>query len=95
MNITPKFDFNNDLIRLAELFRERGATLFVVGGHVRNTILGKRISDTDITSRLRPDEVLELCERAGFKTVPKGIAFGMVEIHIGDGAYEHTTFRSD
>lgn len=95
MNITPKFDFNNDLIRLAKLFRERGATLFVVGGHVRNTILGKRISDTDITSRLRPDEVLELCERAGFKTVPKGIAFGMVEIHIGDGAYEHTTFRSD
>lgn len=89
------FSFEPELIRLAELVRESGAELFVVGGHVRNTLLGLPVSDTDITSALRPDAVMALCSGAGFTVVPKGIEFGMVEIHIGDKAYEHTTFRSD
>ena len=90
-----KLTFDPELNTLAELVRDKGAELFVVGGHVRNVLLGLRVSDTDITSRLRPDEMTDLCEKAGFKVVPKGIDFGMVEVHIGDKAYEHTTFRSD
>jgi tRNA nucleotidyltransferase (CCA-adding enzyme) len=87
--------FEPQLIRLAELVRDKGAELFVVGGHIRNTLLGVPISDTDIASALRPEEVVAMCEEAGLKTVPKGIAFGMVEVHIGGKAYEHTTFRRD
>lgn len=90
-----KFDFETELTDLAELVRSRGARLFVVGGFVRNTLLGLRVSDTDVTSRLRPDEVLALCGENGFKVVKKGVDFGMVEIHIGEKSYEHTTFRSD
>ncbi|MBO4562864.1 MAG: CCA tRNA nucleotidyltransferase [Clostridia bacterium] len=89
------FTFDPELNTLAELVRDRGAELFVVGGHVRNTLLGLPVSDTDITSRLRPDEMTALCGEAGFKVVPKGIDFGMVEVHIGGKAYEHTTFRAD
>ena len=77
------FTFDPELNTLAELVRDRGAELFVVGGHVRNTLLGLPVSDTDITSRLRPDEMTALCGEAGFKVVPKGIDFGMVEVHIG------------
>ena len=90
-----KLTFDEELNTLSSLVRARGAELFVVGGHVRNILLGLPVSDTDITSRLRPDEMLALCEEAGYKVVPKGIAFGMVEVHIGDKRYEHTTFRSD
>lgn len=90
-----EFKFDPELNTLARLVRERGCELFVVGGHVRNTLLGFRISDTDITSALTPDEMTGLCEKAGFKVVPKGVDFGMVEIHIGDKSYEHTTFRAD
>ena len=90
-----EFKFDPELNTLARLVRERGCELFVVGGHVRNTLLGFRISDTDITSALTPDEMTGLCEKAGFKVVPKGADFGMVEIHIGDKSYEHTTFRAD
>ena len=89
------FNFDKELIELAEAVRDRGGRLFVVGGHVRNVLLGLRVSDTDVTSRLRPDEMLELCKERGFKVVPKGIAFGMVEVHIGGRSYEHTTFRAD
>ncbi len=80
---------------LARAFAARGAELYVVGGHVRNTLLGLPVSDTDITSRLRPDEVKAVCMGMGLKTVDKGIAFGMVEIHANGKAYEHTTFRAD
>ena len=89
------FEFDKELKDLAELVRSRGARLFVVGGHVRNELLGKRISDTDITSALKPSEVMDLCRDAGYAVVPKGVDFGMVELHIGDKTYEHTTFRSD
>ncbi|MBO4385356.1 MAG: CCA tRNA nucleotidyltransferase [Clostridia bacterium] len=89
------FDFERELIKLGELFRQNGGRLFVVGGRVRNALLGLPVSDTDITSVLRPDEVTDICLAAGYKIVPKGIAFGMVEIHAGGKVYEHTTFRSD
>ncbi|MBO6060682.1 MAG: CCA tRNA nucleotidyltransferase [Clostridia bacterium] len=87
--------FDPELNTLSHLVRARGAELFVVGGHVRNVLLELPVSDTDITSRLRPDEMTALCEGAGFKVVPKGAAFGMVEVHIGGKSFEHTTFRSD
>lgn len=88
-------EFDNELIYLSKRFLSKGKRLFVVGGHVRNVLLGLRISDTDVTSAMRPEEVIGLCREAGYTAVPKGIAFGMVEIHIGNRAYEHTTFRSD
>lgn len=62
---------------------------------VRNPRLGLPISDMDITSALRPEGVLALCEGKGYGVVKKGLAFGMVEIHLGGCAFEHTTFRAD
>lgn len=90
-----KFTFDEALTTLAHAMKRRGFELYVVGGHVRNTLLGLPVSDTDITSAMRPGEVKALCADMGLKTVDKGIAFGMVEIHMGGKAYEHTTFRSD
>ncbi|MCR5808142.1 MAG: CCA tRNA nucleotidyltransferase [Clostridiales bacterium] len=92
---TALFQFDPELLTLAGLVREKGGELFVVGGHVRNTLLGIPVSDTDVTSRLRPDEMLRLCRENGFGTVEKGLAFGMVEVHINGKSYEHTTFRAD
>ena len=90
-----EFGFENELCELAQRTAERGARLFVVGGRVRNALLGLPVSDTDVTSALRPDEMTCLAREAGWKVVPKGAAFGMVEVHIGDRTYEHTTFRRD
>lgn len=62
---------------------------------MRNTLLGLPVSDIDICSALTPDETIELAHEMGFKVVPKGIAFGMVEIHADGQKFEHTTFRAD
>lgn len=87
--------FPAPLIRLAERICARGGTLFAVGGLVRNALLGLPVSDIDICSALTPDDVTALAHEMGFKVVPKGLAFGMVEIHADGQKFEHTTFRAD
>ena len=89
------FPIPTELQALARLFQEAGFSLYGVGGMVRNPLLGLPISDMDIASALRPEDVIALCEKNGLLCVPKGIAFGMVEIHVGEHAFEHTTFRAD
>lgn len=87
--------FSKELILLAELVKKADATLYAVGGFVRNSLMGLKTYDIDICSKLSPERVIELCKKEGFRVVPKGIDFGMVEIHIGSESFEHTTFRSD
>ena len=85
----------SELIGLCELMLRAGVRLYAVGGLVRNSLLGLPVYDVDICSAMPPDKVTELCRRNGYSVVPKGVDFGMVEIHIGNARFEHTTFRSD
>lgn len=85
----------SELVSLAELFASAGFTLYAVGGLVRNSLLSLPLSDIDICSAMTPDKVIELCRKNRLSVVPKGIDFGMVEIHTGEYRFEHTTFRSD
>ncbi len=66
-----------------------------VGGAVRNTLLGLPVTDVDIATTARPDEVVAAAEAAGLKTVPTGIAHGTVTVISADSAYEVTTLRKD
>ncbi|MBQ3938874.1 MAG: CCA tRNA nucleotidyltransferase [Clostridia bacterium] len=84
-----------ELYLLAELVSLEGARLYAVGGLVRSSLLGLPISDIDICSAVLPERMIALCRERGFTVVPKGIDFGMVEVHIGGESFEHTTFRSD
>ena len=91
---------SRELTRLAELFDAAGVCLYAVGGMIRSPLLGLPVTDIDTCSRMRPEEVIALCERHGFHYVPKGIQYGTVEIHMlrPDGTLfttEHTTFRKD
>lgn len=83
------------LKKLDEGLRERGFPLYVVGGAVRNSLMGLPVSDIDICSAARPQEVMELCSGMGFKCVQKAIEFGTIEIHADKNRFEYTTFRSD
>ncbi|QAY66133.1 CCA tRNA nucleotidyltransferase [Paenibacillus protaetiae] len=62
-----------------------------VGGCVRDTLLGRAITDVDIASSAKPEQVMELFER----TVPTGIQHGTVTVLHGEMAYEVTTFREE
>lgn len=72
-----------------------GGRCWAVGGCVRNTLLGAPVSDVDLATPLRPDEVIRRIEGAGLRAVPTGIAHGTITA-VADGAgYEITTFRAD
>ncbi len=72
-----------------------GHQAFVVGGCVRNALLGTAVADVDIATDARPDRVAALAEAAGFTPVPTGIAHGTVTVVADGEPYEVTTFRKD
>lgn len=66
-----------------------------VGGAVRDELLGLPVSDVDLATRLRPDEVVERLEAAGIKAVPTGIEHGTVTAVSQGQPVEVTTLRRD
>jgi poly(A) polymerase len=67
----------------------------VVGGAVRDGLLGQTVSDVDLATRLRPEEVVRRLDAAGLKAVPTGIAHGTVTAVAGESIIEVTTLRRD
>lgn len=66
---------------------------FVVGGCVRDSIIGREVNDWDITTSAKPNEVVKLFSK--FRTVLTGEKHGTVTVIINDVPYEITTFRKD
>ncbi len=72
-----------------------GHRAYVVGGCVRNALLGLGVADVDIATDAHPDRVIDLARAAGLKAVPTGIDHGTVTLVSQGVGYEVTTFRAD
>lgn len=72
---------------------ENGFEAFVVGGCVRDSIMGKTASDWDMTTSAEPTETLEVFK--DFRTIPTGIKHGTITVLIDKQPLEITTFRID
>lgn len=92
MKISAPWNSSADVRRIQDALQ--GYQLLAVGGCVRNTLLGRPITDIDLSTDARPDEVQARLEKAGIKSVPTGIDHGTVTAVLGD-PYEITTFRRD
>lgn len=82
------------LLRLSEILGP-GAELAVVGGAVRDELLGRPHADWDLATRLEPGLVLERLRTAGLKVIPTGLQHGTVTAILEGRPVEITTFRSD
>ncbi|MDM9621709.1 poly(A) polymerase [Rhizobium sp. AC44/96] len=67
----------------------------VVGGAVRNSLMGMPVSDIDVATTLTPDTVIQRAQAAGIKAVPTGVDHGTVTLVIGGKPFEVTTLRAD
>jgi poly(A) polymerase len=67
----------------------------VVGGAVRNALLGIAHGDVDIATTALPAEVMRRAAAAGFKPVPTGVAHGTVTVVVEGRPFEVTTLRED
>ncbi len=80
---------------LHRVFAALGRQARVVGGCVRNALMGHPIDDVDIATPLTPDVVSERIKAAGLKAVPTGIAHGTVTAVADRKPFEITTLRLD
>jgi poly(A) polymerase len=83
------------LPRLLEVLDRNGEEARVVGGAVRNTLLGEPVGEIDLATTAVPDEVVRRAAAAGFKPVPTGIEHGTVTIVVDGTPFEVTTLRED
>jgi poly(A) polymerase len=72
-----------------------GGEVRVVGGAVRNTLLGTKVSDVDLATTHLPEQTVRLAKEAGFKPVPTGIEHGTITVVVQGQPFEVTTLRKD
>ena len=83
------------LARLLDVLGRDGEEARVVGGAVRNALLGEPIREFDIATTAVPQEVIRRATAAGFRPVPTGIEHGTITVVIGSRPFEVTTLRED
>ncbi|MFZ5725083.1 MAG: CCA tRNA nucleotidyltransferase [Pseudomonadota bacterium] len=83
------------LRRIVAALAADGGAVKVVGGAVRDTLLGLDVTDIDLATPLVPEEVTRRLEAAGIKVIPTGIAHGTVTAIASGDHHEITTLRRD
>lgn len=80
---------------IINILESHGFEAYVVGGCVRDSILGRVPNDWDITTDALPEKVMEVFKDIGATVVPTGIKHGTVTVIINNDSYEITTYRID
>ena len=86
---------HGDVGRLLALLDRDGEEARVVGGAVRNALLGLAVDEIDVATTATPDEVARRVEAAGWKAVPTGITHGTITVVLDGKPFEVTTLRQD
>ena len=86
---------SDTLIPLGERFDDAGHDLYLVGGSVRDAVLGRLGNDLDFTTDARPDEVNALLTGWADAIWDTGIDFGTISARKGEHIIEITTYRAD
>ncbi|WP_420407036.1 CCA tRNA nucleotidyltransferase [Hoeflea sp.] len=83
------------LKRIFELLNRDEGEVRVVGGAVRNALMGIAVTDVDLATTWPPEQVVERAEAADIRAVPTGIDHGTVTLFVDGQGFEITTLRHD
>ena len=85
-----------DLLKeLGEKFSKNGFEISLVGGPVRDAVLGKAVKDFDLTTNAKPDEIQKCLKGWADSIWDIGIKFGTVGAKVKDYVFEITTYRTE
>ena len=93
--LNTKMDVPKDILEFHKLYKNAGFKLFVVGGAVRDFLLGKVPHDFDLVTNALPEESLEILK--DYRTDVHGAKFGVVRVYTEDEpmGYEIAPYRKD
>lgn len=74
-----------------EKLNKNGYEVNLVGGCVRDYLMGREINDIDMCTNAKPQDIIKIFNRI----IPIGIEYGTVHVLIGDKEFEITTYRKD
>ncbi|WGD37332.1 CCA tRNA nucleotidyltransferase [Lysinibacter sp. HNR] len=80
---------------LSAAFAEANHELALVGGPVRDALLGRPVNDLDFATSASPDEILRIVKPHSSAQWDVGREFGTIAARVGDQSVEITTYRSD
>ena len=86
---------SKNFLTVIKLLQSSGGQARLVGGVVRDTLMGVPGSDVDIATDLTPDQVTKLLSSHNIKVIPTGIRFGTVTAILKGESFEITTLRRD
>jgi poly(A) polymerase len=86
---------NSALTRLLTLLNGDGEEARVVGGAIRNALIGRDVHEIDIATTALPDIVVTRAEAAGLRSVPTGLAHGTITLLVAGQSFEVTSLRED
>ena len=94
--LNQKLDIKSgNYISVIESLKSAGGQVRLVGGAVRDALLGKAQADIDIITDLLPEQVTEILVAKNIKVIPTGIKFGTVTAIVAGENFEITTLRKD
>lgn len=83
------------IMRLFAALDGNGEELRIVGGAVRDALLGLAVDEIDLAITALPEETVARARRGGLKTVPTGLAHGTITVIVDRIPFEITTLRED
>ncbi len=86
---------SKNYLKVVKFLTDAGAQVRLVGGVVRDTLLGLPTKDIDMATDFKPLQVISILEAHGVKVIPTGIKFGTVSALINKEVFEITTLRKD
>ena len=79
----------SNLKKMNQFFENAGFKAYLVGGAVRDMLLGQKVSDFDLATNATPEQVMSIFK----KVIPTGIEHGTVTVLFMGTPIEVTTFR--
>ncbi|MFZ0495570.1 MAG: CCA tRNA nucleotidyltransferase [Methylocella sp.] len=86
---------DKDLLGALAALDQDGEETRIVGGALRNALLGRPVHEIDLATTLVPEAVMARATAAGLRAIPTGIAHGTVTVLAGVRSFEVTTLRQD
>lgn len=93
--ITGEWLICPDSVAVFEALKASGARPRLVGGCVRDALIGRTVRDIDIAVDILPEETVRALDSAGLRAIPTGLSHGTITAISGKRVFEITSLRQD